>query len=31
MMPRLKALILRDLDVHLETRSHPWNAVDDIK
>jgi hypothetical protein len=21
----------RDLDVHLETRSHPWNAVDGIK
>jgi len=20
----------RDLDVHLETQSHPWNAVDDI-
>lgn len=21
----------RDLDVHLETQSHPWNAVDEIK
>jgi hypothetical protein len=21
----------RDLDVHLETQSHAWNAVDEIK